>query len=98
MLNIFVEGFAGTKVTIVDLAGQERAARLDINEKRYREALFINESLDCLMGTTRRISLGRVPDFSMHPVMFSLSDTLGGEYGKQSTQLLVCMGPSKFDE
>ena len=31
------------KFTIVDLAGHERAARLEINDKRYREALFINE-------------------------------------------------------
>lgn len=73
VLNVYVED---TKVTIVDLAGQERPARLDINEKRYREALFINESLDCLMDTTQKISRGVVPRYNIHPTMEMLADTL----------------------
>ena len=40
VLSIYIED---RKFTIVDLAGHERAARLEINDKRYREALFINE-------------------------------------------------------
>ena len=86
------------KFTIVDLAGQERAARLDINDKRYREALFINESLDCLMGTTRKVSVGKTPDFTIHPVMLSISDTFGGNWQKNSAQIFVCMSPSNFDK
>lgn len=67
------------KFTIVDLAGHERAARLEINEKRYREALFINECLGVLMGTTRTLSRGKIPDYTIHPIMHMVSDTLGGD-------------------
>ena len=40
VLSFYIDG---RTFTIVDLAGHERAARLEINDKRYREALFINE-------------------------------------------------------
>ena len=56
VLNLYINE---RKMTIVDLAGHERAARLDINEKRYKEMLFINECLAILMGTTKQVSRGK---------------------------------------
>jgi len=50
VLNLYING---RKMAIVDLAGHERSARLDINEKRYIEMLFINECLANLMDTTK---------------------------------------------
>ena len=85
------------KFTIVDLAGHERSARLEINEKRYREALFINECLGIIMGVTRSLSRGKVPDYTIHPVTHMTDDTLGGNANEQQTQIFVCVGPSSFD-
>ena len=36
------------KYTFVDLAGAERVAKIEISEKLYHEACFINESLESL--------------------------------------------------
>ena len=60
----------------MDLAGQERVARLNNSEKLYKEALFINESLECLMGNCRSASRGETPKATIHPVMHMLSDTI----------------------
>lgn len=63
----------------MDLAGQERAALLPVSEKRYMESLFINENLDCLKSTVSQISRNeeKIPDFSIHPALEPLADTLG---------------------
>ena len=81
VLNLFIiESGYLRKITIVDLAGHERAARLEINEKRYKEMLFINECLAILMGTSKQISRGKKPDFTIHPIMNFLSDCIGGDW------------------
>ena len=90
VLNVYTSkdtkyGPSHEKKQFVDLAGQERAARLEINEKRYREALFINETLDCLMKTVRRKAKGIRPDFNIHPIMNALSDALGAGMWPDST-------------
>ena len=77
------------KMTIVDLAGHERAARLEINEKRYKEMLFINECLAILMGTSKQISRGNQPDFTIHPIMHFLSDCIGGNWWVKQTCILI---------
>jgi len=69
------------KWTFVDLAGQERSACLEISEKLYKEALFINESLECLMISSRRKSQGKPIDPSVHILMQMLKDTFSYEYG-----------------
>ena len=74
VLSLYING---RKMTIVDLAGHERAARLEINEKRYKEMLFINECLAILMGTSKQISRGKKPDVTIHPIMHFLSDCIG---------------------
>ena len=76
-------------MTIVDLAGHERAARLDINEKRYKEMLFINECLAILMGTSKQISRGTKPDFTIHPITHFLSDCMGSERWLNETSILI---------
>ena len=63
------------KWTFVDLAGQERSAQLEISEKLYKEALFINESLECLMISSRRKSQAKPIDPSVHVLMQMLKDT-----------------------
>ena len=84
VLNLFIiESGYLRKITIVDLAGHERAARLEINEKRYKEMLFINECLAILMGTSKLISRGKQPDFTIHPITHFLSDSMGGECFRQ---------------
>jgi len=77
VLNVHTICYGGdcpVKWTFVDLAGQERSACLEISEKLYKEALFINESLECLMISSRRKSLGKRIDPSVHILMQMLQD------------------------
>jgi len=76
VLSLYING---RKMTIVDLAGHERAARLEINEKRYKEMLFINECLAILMGTSKQISRGKDPDLTIHPIMHFLSGSIAND-------------------
>ena len=50
------------------------------------------------MGTTKKLSRGKKPDYTISPVMNMLSDTFGGEWQTQQTNILVCMGPSAHDK
>jgi hypothetical protein len=46
------------KYTFVDLAGAERVAKIEISEKLYLEACFINESLESLQRVSRDLTYG----------------------------------------
>jgi kinesin family protein 5 len=54
-----------SKLTFVDLAGSERLAMINFEEFLYEEAIFINESLQCLGKVinliTRGFAIERVP-------------------------------------
>ena len=87
------------KYTFVDLAGAERVAKIEISEKLYLEACFINESLESLQRVSRDLTYGyREYDdinFSLNPLTHIVSDTLGYEEGY--SQLLVLINPSVID-
>ena len=69
------------KYTFVDLAGAERVAKIEISEKLYLEACFINESLESLQRVTRDLTYGYQKyeqiDFSLNSLTHIISDTLG---------------------
>ena len=69
------------KYTFVDLAGAERVAKIEISEKLYLEACFINESLESLQRVARDLTYGIQYyddiDFSLNPLTHIISDTLG---------------------
>ena len=85
------------KYTFVDLAGAERVAKIEISEKLYLEACFINESLESLQRVARDLTYGYQKydqiDFSLNPLTHIVSDTLGYGY----SQLLVLINPSVID-
>jgi hypothetical protein len=87
------------KYTFVDLAGYERIAKIEISEKLYLEACFINESLEELQKAARDLTYGtrkyRDIDFSLNPLTHIISDTLGSLHGY--SQLLVLINPSMVD-
>ena len=87
------------KYTFVDLAGAERVAKIEISQKLYLEACFINESLEVLQRATRDLTYGtrkyREIDFTVNPLTHIISDTLG--YEKGYSQLLVLINPSIID-
>ena len=71
------------KYTFVDLAGAERVAKIEISEKLYLEACFINESLESLQRVARDLTYGyqkyKHIDFTVNPLTHIVSDTLGAE-------------------
>jgi len=82
------------KYTFVDLAGTERIAKIEISEKLYLEACFINESLEELQKAARELTYGGFSkkeqiDFSVNPLTHIISDTIGNCYN----QLLVLIKP-----
>ncbi len=87
------------KYTFVDLAGAERVAKIEISEKLYLEACFINESLESFQRVARDLTYGIQSyseiDFSLNPVTHIISDTLG--YRGGYAQLLVLINPSVID-
>lgn len=95
------------KITLCDLAGQERLSRVCESRKLYLEALFINESLSCLMRVIRDTSLGLrdKTNFKTNPLTHIIFDTLGvrkllipGADTPSDTIVFCCMNPSVFDE
>jgi hypothetical protein len=88
------------KYTFVDLAGAERVAKIEISEKLYLEACFINESLESLQRVTRDLTYGGTEihdqiDFSLNPLTHIVSDILGHSDGY--SQMLVLINPSVID-
>jgi len=88
------------KYTFVDLAGAERVAKIEISEKLYLEACFINESLESLQRVARDLTYGGCKkyndiDFSLNPLTHIISDTVGHKHGY--SQLLVLINPSVID-
>ena len=83
----------------MDLAGAERVAKIEISEKLYLEACFINESLEELQKAARDLTYGvrkhNQIDFSVNPLTLIISDTLGYQVGY--SQLLVLINPSMID-
>ena len=81
------------------MAGAERVAKIEISEKLYLEACFINESLESLQRVSRDLTYGYQEyyqiDFSLNPLTQIVSDTLGYEEGY--SQLLVLINPSVID-
>jgi hypothetical protein len=103
-IHIWIRGDDGTeccylKWTFVDLAGAERVAKIEISEKLYLEACFINESLESLQRVARDLTYGyqtyEEVDFTVNPLNHIISDTLGHYDGY--TQLLVLINPSMID-
>ena len=68
------------KYTFFDLAGAERVAKIEISEKLYLEACFINESLESLQRVARDLTYGYQEydqiDFTFNPLTHIVSDTL----------------------
>jgi hypothetical protein len=84
----------------VDLAGAERVGKIEISEKLYLEACFINESLEELQKAARDLTYGTKKyeqiDFSVNPLTHIISDTLDAPILGYS-QLLVLINPSIID-
>jgi hypothetical protein len=92
--------YCSKKYTFVDLAGAERVAKIEISEKLYLEACFINESLESLQRVARDLTYGGKEiyddiDFTANPLTHIISDTLGFVDGY--SQLLVLINPSVVD-
>ena len=81
------------------MAGAERVAKIEISEKLYLEACFINESLESLQRVARDLTYGYQKydqiDFSLNPLTHIISDTLG--FYRGYSQLLVLINPSVID-
>ena len=86
------------KITFVDLAGSERVACINLSNKLYEEAIFINESLKYLGFIVRWLAAGRPNtelDFSLNMMTSLIADTIGGN---ARSLMIVCISPSDFDK
>ena len=83
----------------MDLAGAERVGKIEISEKLYLEACFINESLEELQKAARDLTYGirkhNQINFRVNPLTHIISDSLGYQIGY--SQLLVLINPSMID-
>ncbi len=84
------------KLTFVDLAGSEKAAKTGTDKEGEAEGRAINQSLSALGNVISALSQGKdhIP-YRDHPLTMLMKDSLGGT---AKTLMFVNVSPSNYNE